>query len=118
MSYKKYNYAEKESNSESHSHRHLTCHYCCKKCHTIIKCKFRRFLVPKGLFNGFPSATIFPLTLKDPIKIGYLSLLFDYCRLNVLAPRRECGFLIVVAQGICQVTFLYSLTSSQRRKDL
>ncbi|XP_050888687.1 uncharacterized protein LOC127093827 [Lathyrus oleraceus] len=41
VSYKKYNFAVRESNSESHSHHHLTCHYCCKKGHTISKCKFR-----------------------------------------------------------------------------
>lgn len=51
VSYNKYSYVEKEYNSESNSHRQLTCHYCCKKGHTIVKCKFRRFLVPKGVFK-------------------------------------------------------------------
>lgn len=47
--YKKYKYVVRESNSENHSHHHLTCHYCCNKGHTISKCKFRRYLVPKGV---------------------------------------------------------------------
>ena len=31
----------------------------------------------KVFFNGCPNATLISLTLKDPMKIGYLLLLFD-----------------------------------------
>lgn len=31
----------------------------------------------KMYFNGFLSSTMFPLTINDPMKIGYQSLLFD-----------------------------------------
>lgn len=48
---KKYNFVVRGSNRKSHFHHHLTCHNCCKKCHTIVKCKFMRYLVPKGVFQ-------------------------------------------------------------------
>lgn len=75
--YKKYKFVIRESNRESHSHNHLTCHYCYKKGHNISKCNFRRYLVPRGVFQWLPKFKNVSLTLKDPMKIGYLALLFD-----------------------------------------
>ncbi|KAI5432937.1 hypothetical protein KIW84_020302 [Lathyrus oleraceus] len=50
-SYKRYKYVQKDLNSKSTSHHNLSCHFCCKKGHTIAKCKFMRFLVPKYVFQ-------------------------------------------------------------------
>ena len=57
-SHKKYKYAQKDSNSKIISHHNLSCHYCCKKGHTIEKCKFRRLFVPKGVFQWFPKCNL------------------------------------------------------------
>lgn len=77
VSYKKYNFVVKESNIKSHSHHHLSCHYCCKKAIPFLNINLGNNWFLNVCFNGFPSETMFPLTLKDPIKFGYLSLLFD-----------------------------------------
>ncbi|XP_058721912.1 uncharacterized protein LOC131593431 [Vicia villosa] len=52
--YSKYTFVPKVSTSKTAYSHHITCHYCCKKGHTIEKCKFRRILVPKGVFQWLP----------------------------------------------------------------
>ena len=56
--YAKYSFVEKipeDSMSKSKQiHHHGLCHYCCHKGHNIEKCKFRRFLVPKGIYQWRP----------------------------------------------------------------
>jgi hypothetical protein len=52
--YQKYTYVVKNQVSKSNSHPNLNCLYCCKKGHIIAKCRFRRFLVPKGIFQWLP----------------------------------------------------------------
>ena len=52
--YKKYNYEIKDPPSKSNLPKTLTCLYCCKRGHTISKCRFRRFLVPQGIFKWLP----------------------------------------------------------------
>ena len=45
---KKHRHMHKDLNSKDMSHKNLSCHYCCKKGHTIEKCKFMKLFVPKG----------------------------------------------------------------------
>ena len=52
--YRRYNFVEKDPNSKSPSSHNLYYHYCCKKSHTITKCKYRRLFVPKGVFQWLP----------------------------------------------------------------
>ncbi|XP_058766926.1 uncharacterized protein LOC131640543 [Vicia villosa] len=66
--YAKYSFVEKiakDSISKSKQfHHHGLCHYCCRKGHTIEKCKFRRFLVPKGIYQWKPKdnhVTTYPI---------------------------------------------------------
>lgn len=56
--YKRYNFVEKDQNSKGHSPHNLTCHFCCKKCHTIEKCKFMRPFAHKGVFQCFPKCNL------------------------------------------------------------
>ena len=57
--YSKYSFVEKipkdsMSRSKTIHHHHGLCHYCCRFGHTIEKCKFMRFLVPKGIYQWRP----------------------------------------------------------------
>lgn len=51
--YRRYTFVENGSNRKITSSHNLYCHYCCKKGHTIAKCKFRRLFVPKVDFQWF-----------------------------------------------------------------
>ena len=53
--YAKYSFIPKDlMNKNKQTHHHGLCHYCCRAGHTIEKCKFRRFLVPKGIYQWKP----------------------------------------------------------------
>ena len=52
----KHRHMLKDSNSKDMSHKNLSCHYCCKKGHTIEKCKFRKLFVPKGAIQWLPKS--------------------------------------------------------------
>jgi len=51
----------------------ITCHYCCKKGHTLSKCYIRKYHVPNGRMTWVPKSNNFIATNeKDPIRFGYL----------------------------------------------
>ena len=75
--YQKYTYEVRDQDSKSRSHLDMSRLYCCKKGHVISKCRFRRLLVPKGIYQWLQKATNVQLTLKDPMNVGYLSPMFD-----------------------------------------
>ena len=56
--YQKYTYEIRDQSSKSNSHIISTCLYCCKEGHTIKKCRFRRSLVPKGIFKWSPKSNL------------------------------------------------------------
>lgn len=81
-------------NNKGHSPQNLTCHYCCMKGHTIEKCKFKRFLVPKGVFQWFPWCNQGFTSPQGPREVWVYSISCWSCKKNVLALRREYGFLV------------------------
>jgi hypothetical protein len=56
--YAKYSFVEKipriPMSKSKRIHHHDLCHYYCHSGHTIAKCKFRRFLVHKGIYQWMP----------------------------------------------------------------
>ena len=57
--YQKYKYVIKDEDSKSNPNANFSCLYCCKKGHSIAKCRFRRFLVPKGIYQWMPKCNHF-----------------------------------------------------------
>jgi len=57
--YQKYKYVIKDEDSKSNPNVNFSCLYCCKKGHSIAKCRFRRFLVPKGIYQWMPKCNHF-----------------------------------------------------------
>ena len=116
--FQKYTYEVRDQYRKSRSHLDMSCLYCCKKGHTISKCRFRRFLVLKGIYQWFPKGKKCFTHTQEPNECWVLISDVWYFRWNVLSLSREDGFSIVVAQDTWRVTFRYSLTLWQRRKDL
>lgn len=108
-SYEKYSFVEEIPMRKSKwIHHHGLCHYYCHSGHTIVKCKFRTFLVPKGIYQWMPKCNIVSAHTQGPNENWVPTSLFWYCRLSVLHPRKEDGLLTVGVQGTWRVTYLYS----------
>lgn len=69
-SYAKYSFVEKipriPMSKSKQIHHHDLCHYCCHSSHTIVKCKFRRYLVPKGIYQWMPKCNIVSTHTQGP----------------------------------------------------
>jgi hypothetical protein len=57
--YKKYKYVIKDEEGKVNENVNFSCLYCCKKGHSIAKCRFMRFLVPKGIYQWQPKCNHF-----------------------------------------------------------
>jgi hypothetical protein len=66
--YQKYKYVIKDEDSKSNQNEKFSCLYCCKKGHSIAKCRFRRFLVPKGIYQWMPKCNQFASHHSGPNK--------------------------------------------------
>ena len=85
-----------ETNTKQFS-QPITCFYCMKRGHSIKDCKFRRFLVPKGLVRWIPKS----ITNKDGHKFDRYQCLNSnlFCR-SALHPVSRCGIWLVDAHSI------------------
>ena len=54
--YKRYSYKIRDDTSKDNPYNLVTCTYCCKKGHTVRRCRFRKILVPNGIFKWFPKS--------------------------------------------------------------